>query len=130
MILILYIIIALVGSIQDIRTRTVSNLIHICVILISLPNISTSNILGGILGYVVFIAPNFIIKGGMGGADIKFMFASGLLLGVYKIVIAIVISMLLVVITNKFINLIFKKFEDEIPLIPYLAIGCIFSYLI
>lgn len=130
MALILYTMIALVGSIQDIRTRTVSNLIHIFIIFIALPNLSTLNILGGILGYITFIIPNFMVRGGIGGADIKFMFASGLLLGVHRIEIAIVVGLILAVVTNKFINLLFNKNENEIPLIPYLAIGCIFSYLI
>lgn len=130
MILILYSIIALIGSVQDIKTRNVSNIIHICIIIISLPNISAYNIVGGILGFIVFIAPNFFIKEGIGGADIKFMFASGLLLGVFKVTIATGIGMILAIAVNKFINLISKKNENEIPLIPYLSIGCIFSYLI
>lgn len=130
MILTFYTLIALIASIQDIRTRNVSDLVHILIILIAIPSLCAYNILGGIIGGLLFLAPNFKCNGSMGGADIKFMFASGLLLGSIKITIATIIGLIVAIVFTKLSNFILKKDEKRIAYIPYLSIGCIIAFLI
>ncbi|WP_181998627.1 A24 family peptidase [Paraclostridium sordellii] len=130
MTLAIYIIISLIASIQDIRTREVSNIIHILIIFIALPNITINKVMGALIGLIAFFTPNLIKKDGIGGADIKFMFASGLILGTEKIIIATITSMIVAIIYAVFIKLILNQNLKGIPLIPFLFIGCISAYFI
>lgn len=130
MMFIFYSIIVFIASIQDIKTRNVSDLVHILIILIAIPSLCTYNILGGIVGGLLFLAPNFRCNGSMGGADIKFMFASGLILGLIKIIIATIIGLVVAIIFTKLSDFILKKNEKRIAYIPYLSIGCIITLLI
>lgn len=126
----IYTIISLIASIQDIKTREVSNIIHILIILIALPNITTNKVIGALIGLTVFFIPNLIKKDGIGGADIKFMFASGLILGTEKIIIATITSMIVAIIYAVLKKSILKHDLKAIPLIPFLFIGCVSSYFI
>lgn len=126
----IYTIISLIASIQDIKTREVSNIIHILIILIALPNITINKAIGALIGLTVFFIPNLIKKDGIGGADIKFMFASGLILGTEKIIIATITSMIVAIIYAVFKKSILKHDLKAIPLIPFLFIGCVSSYFI
>lgn len=128
--IILYIIISISASLQDIKNREVSDIVHILIMLISLPYLSLDKILAFIIAFSVFTLPNFFKDDCIGGADIKFMACTGLLIGVEKIIIATIISMLIAIINTSIkVNLLNKK-EKSIALIPYLAISCIFVYII
>ncbi|XTR39283.1 prepilin peptidase (plasmid) [Paraclostridium tenue] len=137
-IFIAYVAIALIASMQDIRTREISDILHILIIVISIPNLIIGNniiniiekAIGALIGATEFILPNFVKKDGIGGADIKFMFSSGLLLGAEKIIIATIISLIVVIIFAIFNKVILKKNLNGIPLIPFLSLGCIITYLI
>lgn len=130
MVLILYTIIALIANIQDIRTREVSNLVHIFIILLALPNLTADKALGAVIALIIFALPNFFKTESIGGADIKFMFASALLLGAEKIIIATIIGMIVAIICANFRRLILKHKFKSIALIPYLSVGCLFACLI
>ena len=130
MTLFIYTIISLIASIQDIKTREVSNIIHILIILIALPNITINKVIGALIGLTVFFIPNLVKKDGIGGADIKFMFASGLILGTEKIIIATITSMIVAIIYAVLKKSILKHDLKVIPLIPFLFIGCVSSYFI
>ena len=116
-IFIAYVAIALIASMQDIRTREISDILHILIIVISIPNLIIGNniiniiekAIGALIGATEFILPNFVKKDGIGGADIKFMFSSGLLLGAEKIIIATIISLIVVIIFAIFNKVILKK---------------------
>ncbi|SCJ45142.1 Flp pilus assembly protein%2C protease CpaA [uncultured Clostridium sp.] len=130
MTLFIYTIISLIASIQDIKTREVSNIIHILIIFIALPNITINKIIGALIGLTVFFIPNLVKKDGIGGADIKFMFASGLILGTEKIIIATITSMIVAIIYAVLKKSILNHDLKVIPLIPFLFIGCVSSYFI
>lgn len=137
-ILIAYVVIALVASIQDIRTREISDIVHILIIAISILKLMMGidifniieKVIGAFIGAIEFILPNFVKKDGIGGADIKFMFASGLLLGAEKIIMATIIGIIVVIIFAIFNKVILKKNLEGIPLIPFLALGCISTFFI
>ena len=128
--IILFSLIALIASIQDIRTREVSNIVHILIILISIPFLTFNKVIGSIIGFMILFIPNLFRENGIGGADIKFMFASGLILGIENTLIATIVSMIVAIIYVFIRKSILKNNIASIPLIPFLSIGCLVSYLI
>lgn len=126
----IYTILGIYASIQDIKYREVDDIVHIIIIIISLPYISIDNILACLLCFVILIIPNFIIQDSIGGADIKFMASTGLLIGVQKIIMAIFLSMIIAVIITIISIKILKRKDRSIPLIPYLYIGCMLVFAV
>ena len=123
------------ASVQDIRTKEVGDYIHIIIAVTAFIGCTIGGLLPMLIGAVVSALPLFIAalikKGSIGGADIKLMAASGLILGAERGVIALIIGLFLGVVCT-FIYRKIKKidFTDSFPLVPYLAAGCGLAYLI
>lgn len=123
----LYLIIGMIASYQDIKNRQVSDIVHLAIILISIPNIDINKIGACIIAFSLFISPNFLKDGAIGGADIKFMAVSGLILGIRNIIHASIVGMLIAVIFTITKDIIRRNKTISIPLIPYLFTGCLVS---
>lgn len=116
----------------DIKTKTIPDKIHILILLISLIKI---NLINSMLGFLIVPLPFFITAllkgGGIGGGDVKFMAASGFLLGIKGGFIASIIGLLLALCVNYIIYKVKNKDKNiSFPLAPYLSVGCFLSYLI
>ncbi|UZQ48859.1 prepilin peptidase [Clostridium kluyveri] len=127
-----YALILMYASYVDIRTKTIPDKIHVLVLLISLIKI---NLINSMLGFLIVPLPFFITAllkgGGIGGGDVKFMAASGFLLGLNGGFIASIIGLLLALIINAILYKVKNKDKNiSFPLAPYLSVGCFLSYLI
>ncbi len=95
------------------------------------PQISWLNAAGGaLLGGCLLLFLAVVSRGGMGGGDIKLMFAAGFLLGLKYTVLALFIGFLFGAIVS--IGLIvagIKKRKDLIPFGPFLSLGIYFVLL-
>lgn len=130
LIFIIYVIIGIYASVQDIKYRKVSDIVHILIIVLSIPYLSFEGILGCVIGFTIFMLPNFFKDECIGGADIKFMATTGLLIGTEKIILATTISMVIAIVSTIILTKILKRKYKSIPLIPSLFIGCMFTFLV
>ncbi|MBE6050395.1 MAG: prepilin peptidase [Clostridium sp.] len=87
------------------------------------------NILGGMIGYLIFFIIEYLTKG-IGDGDKDLALLSGLFLGVSKILLSIYISFIIGgIVSIIFIILKIKNRKDKIAYAPYLSSGCIVSTL-
>ena len=125
-----YAIIGIYASVQDIKHREVSNIVHILIIVLSIPYLNFEGVLGCLIGFTIFMLPNFFKNECIGGADIKFMATTGLLIGTEKIILATTISMIMAIVSTIILTKILKRKYKSIPLIPYLFIGCMLTFFV
>ena len=123
------------AAVQDIRTKEVGDYIHVIIAVTAFIGFDRAYLPAMLLGAVVSALPFFlsalIKKGSIGGADIKLMAASGLILGAGKGMIALILGLFLGV-GCTFIYRKIKKadMKTSFPLVPFLAAGCMAAYLI
>ena len=79
-------------------------------------------ILGSLVISVPFLIAALISKGGIGGGDIKLVWAWGMYLGPAKILYAAFLSLILAALAT-FPLIKQKKYKEEIPLGPFLCMG-------
>lgn len=130
LIFIIYAIIGIYASVQDIKYRKVSDIVHILIIVLSIPYLSFDGVLGCVIGFAIFMLPNFFKDECIGGADIKFMATTGLLIGTGKIILATTIGMVIAIVITIILTKILKRKYKSIPLIPYLFIGCMLTFFV
>ena len=130
LIFVAYMIVGIYASVQDIKYREVSDIVHILIIVLSIPYLSFEGILGCVIGFTIFMLPNFFKDECIGGADIKFMATTGLLIGTEKIILATTISMVIAIVSTIILTKILKRKYKSIPLIPYLFIGCMLTFFV
>jgi leader peptidase (prepilin peptidase)/N-methyltransferase len=119
------------AAVTDIKRREVDNWVCVAVLIFSL--IGTS---GSFWGAVITALPFFIpalVKGGIGGGDVKLIFSCGAVLGIWGGLLQTVISLSLVAMFALGILLI-KGLEackkTAIPLAPFLCAGGVMAYAI
>lgn len=130
----LFIGILLYASYYDIVHRTIPNVIHVCILIISLLNTNLNIYNSSILGVAIAI-PFLIVaccsNGNIGGGDIKLIGACGIILGMKRVFIASLIGLILAIVINLAYNTIKKKsINESFPLVPYLSVGCFISIFI
>ena len=130
LIFIIYAIIGISASVQDIKYREVSNIVHILIIVVSIPYLDFNGLIGCLIGFSIFMIPNFFRDECIGGADIKFMATTGLLIGTEKIILATIISMVIAIVSTIILTKVLKIKYKSIPLIPYLFIGCMLTFFV
>lgn len=87
-------------------------------------------ILGALLGGGILFAIALISKGGMGGGDIKLMFAAGFILGTSLTLLALFIAFVTGALGGGFLLLKGRrKRKEPIPFGPFLALGIIITSL-
>ena len=122
----------LAASIGDIKTRRISNKIPLFIALIGLIQMDVANaLLGLIFVPLPYLVMALIKENSMGGGDIKLMGACGFFLGLQTGYVASILG-LLFAITVHFAFRAFgsKNTNKNIPLAPYLGLGCLIAYFV
>ncbi|MBQ3791584.1 MAG: prepilin peptidase [Clostridia bacterium] len=121
------------AAMEDKRTHLIPDLVHILLLLISLPLWDMvplpSRLLGGILlGLIALVSSLLDGERGLGGGDIKGIAALSFLLGLKGGLAALLVSFSLVGLSYLAERVFFrKKREEAVPLMPYLAAGAFFG---
>ncbi len=116
---------------DDLKTRTVSNLVCIVIAMAGLVTISPASFFGAVLG----AAPFYLCAGlgVMGGGDWRLAAAVGFVLGFDRVIAGfcfMAIALLLVSIAMRAIPALRKGATAKQPLIPYFAAAFIPAYFI
>lgn len=113
-------------SLNDTATREISNCAPIAVIMAS-PLISslhpTERFIGLLAVFVPLFILSFILKLGMG--DVKLTAAFGFVIGAMPEYVALLSALIAAALINKFI-----KYQDGIPLAPYICLANLAVYFI
>lgn len=115
-----------IASIYDIKYRMIPDLVNLFILFIGIMNINSWKILG------IFCAIPFFIgamKDGIGGGDVKLMGATGVVLGLHKGIIGTIIGLGCVLIYYGMVKGIKGKCSKNLPLAPFLSIGCIIAFI-
>jgi leader peptidase (prepilin peptidase)/N-methyltransferase len=120
---------------QDIRTKEVDDYVHIIIAMTAFIGVTLSALPYMLFGAVITALPLLIAavikKGCVGGADIKLMAASGLILGAGGGIIALIIGLFSGVVSTYIYRRIKKTdTKTSFPLVPYLATGCMIAYFL
>lgn len=144
--------IMLYASLSDIHTREVPDYVSVQLLLLSFVNFSTDSLLSMLIGAVAVFIPQIALavirpKRSIGGADIKISTALAFMLGAEKGLFAIILGLTLAVgltIIYEFIRKVKSPTNEpknaanfcrqtrlkKIPMVPFLAVGAIISYMI
>ena len=131
--LILFLIL-LYASNSDLRTREVSDVVPLMIVISAFISITLANIPWMIIGAVCITIPQLIVAvlkpNCYGGADIKIMAACSFLLGLSKGLFALILGLILAVICTVIIRKIqHKNVKKSFALVPYLAVGSFIAFL-
>ena len=128
--------ILLYASLSDMKTRSVPNSISVMIFILSLVGFEAENLPSMLIGAALVFIPQFTLaivqpNRACGGADLKISTALAFLLGAEKGIIALIVGMLLAVLVMTVYNQVNKKdFKEAFPLVPFLSVGAILTYLI
>jgi len=123
------------ASVQDVKEKEVGDYIHVIIAVIAFVGLDRARLPVMLMGAVVSALPLLIAgivkKGCIGGADIKLMAASGLILGAGRGFIALIIGLSL----GAGCTFLYRKIKKadlavSFPLVPYLTAGCAVSFLL
>ncbi|NMA79998.1 MAG: prepilin peptidase [Clostridiales bacterium] len=126
--------ILIVISMIDLDTMLIPNRLVAAIFVLGISSIwvfPEVSIFSRLIGSVIISVPFLLIAiftGGMGGGDVKLMFAAGFLLGIKSIVIAALFGIVIAAICGIIIKIKTKK--SKIPFGPYLSIGLAISALV
>lgn len=131
----MYVVFLFLTSVMDIRTRKIRNLFPaaiggLALLWCRMGGISPGELLmGAILGGVPFFLSAWIFgTDTLGGGDVKFMFANGMMLGsrvLYASCIGVSLASLCLLAEKAMKKE--KKKKKGVPLAPFLSIGCILA---
>jgi leader peptidase (prepilin peptidase)/N-methyltransferase len=139
---ILLVVFGYIATVSDIKTKKIPNklilimLVAWAITMIPLMFQETTraisllrdSVLGFGLGGGLFLLVYAISKKGIGGGDVKFMAVTGLYLGLYGIIPAMLCGSILAAITGLSLLLLKKiKRKDTIPLAPFLYAGILIT---
>ncbi len=123
----------IVTAFIDIDTMEVPDALHVIIACLAVIKIllNTQNLWQMLLGGLIVSVPMLILAvtvHGFGGADIKLMAASGLLLGAKSIVVSFLLAVMvmgtvgtILILRKKLFN---RKYNSKVPFCPALALGC------
>lgn len=132
----LLVLIMLHASLSDIKSRTVPDYISLMLIILAFVDYNVADLPTMLCGAAVVFIPQFALamirpSRACGGADIKISTALAFLLGAEKGIIALIAGLLIAVIFMTIYDRVKGKDRKEaFPLVPFLAIGAIFAYII
>lgn len=127
---------ALAAAYFDVRSRIIPDTICMLIGCVSLVPMEPIRLLG------VFIAVPFLIAaltvGGMGGGDIKFVAASGMVLGLMQTLLGVIVGLLLLVSVHLIKGAMYfigekrcdKEVEQAYPLVPFLTAGFLLTVVL
>ncbi len=130
------------ASVSDLRDKRVSNGLVLAMlgawVVVMMPRLflntrdAIPELLDSLLGFavsgVLMLLVYLVSRKGMGGADVKFMAAAGLYLGLRSSLTTLLIGSVLAALACSILILLKKlKRQDSIPLIPFLYLGILFA---
>lgn len=131
MFLAIYFILIYIASLIDFKKKEIPDLINICIVLLAIfyKEIHLFGLLIGLIFLLITIKYDCI-----GGGDIKFLLANGLIFGFWKTYFILLISTMLISIAGLFLFIKYKiekkKFDKNgLPLMPYFFISSFFFLL-
>ena len=118
----------------DIKNRDIPTVIWSSMALISLIDFKAVHLFG-ILAALPLLFAAMMSPSGIGGGDIKFVAAVGLVIGFWKALIGMSIGLSLVIIFHGVVKLIYRISSKEYgrkayPLAPFLALGYVCVYFL
>ncbi len=122
-------------STGDIKTRRVSDIMHILIFAVGFIFLSKTRLISMLAGAIILglipLVAAVIKPGTFGGADIKFLAAAGWLFGLKNGVTVMVLGLLFSIIGTLIISVVRREKIKRVPMIPYfcLAASIIFSTL-
>ncbi len=130
----LFFSILIIISMIDLDTMLIPNRLVAAIFVLGIASIwifPEVSIFSRLIGSVIISIPFLLIAiftGGMGGGDVKLMFAAGFFLGAKSVVIAALIGIVLAAICGIIIKIKTKK--SKIPFGPYLSAGLAIASLV
>jgi len=127
-----FIVLLTAVSAWDICKRIIPDMLCLCIALTALLDFTPEKLLGLIPSLALLSAA--LLWGGMGGGDIKLMAASGLVLGFYNGMTALVAGLILLLLFHALCFITQKLRRRTVPraypLAPFLSIGCLAAYFL
>ncbi|HOG67876.1 MAG TPA: prepilin peptidase [Fibrobacteraceae bacterium] len=132
--LILFVSLLIFASYEDLKKREIPGAICMALVMISLLDFNLSNLLG-ILAAMPFFIAAMIWTGSIGGGDIKLTAATGLILGLNRTLVGLMMGLTVMCLFHLIIMMIeFAKQEKNkttsYPMAPFLAIGFLTAYFL
>lgn len=116
------------AAVDDLRTRTVSNIVCIVIALAGLITISPASLLGALLAMLPFyLCAGF---GLMGGGDWRLAAAVGFVLGVGRVLTVMSVALLLASLAMRAFPALRQSAAKKQPLVPYFAVAFIPAYFL
>lgn len=116
----------------DIRKRIIPDTLCLCIALTGLLTFEPMKLFGVFAALFFLLAA--LVLGGMGGGDIKFMAAAGLVLGFHKSMAAMVMGLTVLLVFHAICFLVQKlrgrDAPKAYPLAPFLSLGCLAAYFL
>lgn len=128
--------ILLFASISDIGKREVPDFVWVMIGILAFVGFDSANLASMLIGAAVVFIPQLALamikpNRAVGGADIKISTASAFLLGAEKGILALIIGMTVAVIVMLISRKVMKADKAEpFPLVPFLSLGVIMSFLL
>jgi prepilin signal peptidase PulO-like enzyme (type II secretory pathway) len=127
-----FFVVLLLASVIDIKTHTVPVPVYMLVILIGLYHPTLSALEGLVITFIPLLITGLLFPTRFGGGDIKFGALCGFILtgtkGLIALFLGAILCLFLVPILLKLLHKSMKN--TEIPLLPFLSIGCVIASLI
>jgi leader peptidase (prepilin peptidase)/N-methyltransferase len=119
----MFVLVLLYAAYYDYKYRIIPDKVHIIILILGVINM---NVLDSFSGLIVITLPVLIIgimRGGIGGGDVKLMGASSFFLGVSGGLYGTVLGLLMAIVISGIDCLIHGKKVNRMPLAPYMALG-------
>lgn len=127
---IIFCLLLVFSSYEDIKTRECENYVHLMIVIAAFIGTDMSALPGMLLSALIIggimLTTAAVTKSSIGGADIKLSAACAFMIGTVQGMIGLMIGLILAVIINSIKNR--KKKHEGFPLIPYLAVGFMTAY--
>lgn len=128
----LFVVLLAVNSVWDLRTRMIPDILCMSISLVGLLDFEPVRLFGILISIPLLLAALFF--GGMGGGDIKFMAAAGLVLGFQKGFAALLLGLSAMLVFHVSYSFVQKRCKGNVPksypLVPFLSLGCLAAYFI
>jgi leader peptidase (prepilin peptidase)/N-methyltransferase len=121
----LFVLVLLYAAYYDYKYRIIPDKVHVIIMLLGLIDISVVDSFLGLILVPLPVLAVGIIRGGIGGGDIKFIGSVSFFLGIEVGLYGSVLGLLIGIIISGIYNLISSVKVNEFPLAPYLALGYI-----
>ena len=124
--------ISLFGSVSDIRSREVSDVVSVMILLAGIRQTEIMPLLFALISaagaFAFMLVCAILTRNHIGGADVKFTAAWFFVLGIYRGTVGLLIGLFASLIGTAIRNAVSGSKDKFLPLIPYLSAGFIITY--